>query len=135
MATNDPKNAPPPGGGTQEPPAGGNPQTPPPYTPETLGQAIMGLSALYRDGGASPQVTDAITQSLLLILGSGPSIAAFDALIAAQASNGLMYHNAVAHQQKTNLLGMAMTAKCVRYMMDPNAADALDESILNEELN
>jgi hypothetical protein len=32
-----------------------------------------------------------------------------------------MYHNAVANQQKTNLLGMAMTAKCVRTMLDPIA--------------
>jgi hypothetical protein len=30
-----------------------------------------------------------------------------------------MCQNAVALQQMTNILGMAMTAKCVRYMLDP----------------
>jgi hypothetical protein len=69
----------------------------------------------------TPQVQDTVGQSLLMILGSGPALAAFDSMMAAQQANGLMYHNAVANQQKTNLLGMAMTAKCVRYMMEPNA--------------
>lgn len=121
-------------------PPGGNPPPPgdgPQPKPDSLQDAVRGLSDLYIAGaqnGVSPQVTDAVTQALLLILGSGPSIAAFDSLLAVQASNGLMYHNAVAHQQKTNLLGMAMTAKCVRYMLDPSSADGLDESILNEEM-
>ncbi|MGH6872268.1 MAG: RebB family R body protein [Rhizomicrobium sp.] len=133
MASDDnKKTSTPPPDGNPPPPDGG--KTPPQGTPESLAQAVLGLSALYRDG-AAPQVTDAVTQSLLLILGSGPSIAAFDSLIAAQASNGLMYHNAVAHQQKTNLLGMAMTAKCVRYMMGSGPGDTLDESILNEEMS
>jgi hypothetical protein len=104
---------------------------------DSLGQAILGLSNLYTanaDKGVSPQVTDAVTQALLLILGSGPSLAAYDGLLQAQAANGLMYHNAVANQQKTTLLGMAMTAKCVRYMMDPQNT-SLDEEILEEELD
>ncbi|MGH6873278.1 MAG: RebB family R body protein [Rhizomicrobium sp.] len=102
-----------------------------------LDDSVANLSKLYADlagkEGVSPQVTDAITQALLLILGSGPAIAAFDQLMAAQAANGLMYHNAVANQQKTNMLGMAMTAKCVRYMMDPHAGDLAIDTILEDE--
>jgi hypothetical protein len=101
-------------------------------------EAVSGLAGVYaaaaQNGAVSPQMTDAITQALLMILGSGPSIAAFDSLLSVQQANGIMYHNAVSHQQKTNLLGMAMTAKCVRYMLDPNAADCLDETILDEEM-
>jgi hypothetical protein len=92
------------------------------------------LSKLYANcgkDGVSSQTTDAITQALLLILGSGPSIAALDELMNVQVSNGIMYHNAVANQQKTNLLGMAMTARCVRYMLDPHD-DEIDETIISD---
>ncbi len=60
----------------------------------------------------------------MLILGSGPSVAAFESLLAANGASGVMYQNAVANQQMTNVLGMAMTAKAVRYMMDPAHASA-----------
>lgn len=99
---------------------------------ETLSAAVLGLSKLCAESGkdgVSPRVTDAVTQALLLILGSGPSIVAFEGLLSAQNSSGLMYHNAVSNQQKTNLLGMAMTAKCVRYMLDPYPDDVIDEAI------
>jgi hypothetical protein len=103
---------------------------------ESLAQTIRGLSELYtsaaKDGSVSPQMTDAVTQALVMVLGSGPSIAALDSLLAAQRASGLLYHNAVANQQKTNLLGMAMTAKCVRYMLDPSAG--FDDGILDSEL-
>jgi hypothetical protein len=104
---------------------------PQPKPNDALNAALQNFAAEAAKNGVSPPVTDAITQALLLILGSGPSIAALDGLIAVQQANGIMYHNAVAHQQKTNLLGMAMTAKCVRYMMD--GATSLDEGILDEE--
>jgi len=103
---------------------------------ETLSAAIQGLSKLYTESGrdgVSPQVTDAVTQALLLILGSGPSIVAFDGLLSAQNSSGLMYHNAVSNQQKTNLLSMAMTAKCVRYMLDPYPDDVIDEALFADD--
>lgn len=94
--------------------------------------AFLELTKLYGNaaqGGISPQVTDAITQSLLAILGSGPSIAAFENLMSINAANGMMYYNAVDHQQKTNLLGMAMTAKCVRYMLDPPSYEGFAEAV------
>jgi killing trait domain-containing protein len=106
-------------------------------TNDALAQAVLGLSNLYTANGGegvSSQVTDAVTQALVLILGSGPSLAAYDGLLQAQQANGIMYHNAVANQQKATMLGMAMTAKCVRYMMDPRC-DALDGEILEEELD
>ncbi|HEX4295149.1 MAG TPA: RebB family R body protein [Rhizomicrobium sp.] len=68
---------------------------------------------------SAPEGADEV---LLMILGSGPSVAAFESMLQANAANGSMYHNAVANQQKTNLLGMAMTAKCIRYMLDPPKA-------------
>ena len=57
---------------------------------------------------------------LVMILGSGPSVAAFQSIVAANQAGGLMYAHAVEQQQMTNLLGMAMTAKTVRYMLEAN---------------
>lgn len=95
-----------------------------PDTTEMLNNVLGGFSKMSAGAseGVSPQITDALTQALLAILGAGPSMAAFDALMSVQAANGMMYYNAVAHQQKANMLGMAMTAKCVRYMLDPEAS-------------
>jgi hypothetical protein len=107
-------------------------QDDPPKPGDALNTALLNFSAEAAKSGVSPEVTDAVTQALLLILGSGPSIAAYDGLLQTQAASGIMYHNAVANQQKTNLLGMAMTAKCIRYMMDPNPV-SLDEDVLDEE--
>ena len=67
-----------------------------------------------------PKGGAAASEVLLLILGSGPAIAAFDSLLQAHAADGLMYQNAVADQQKTNVLGMAMTAMMVSYALDPD---------------
>jgi Killing trait len=102
---------------------------------ENMTSAVLGLSNLFSQAGAdgvSPAVTDAVTQALVLVLGSGPAIAALDGLLTVQAANGIMYHNAVANQQKTNLLGMAMTAKCVRYMLDPNPSRLAEDIIIDE---
>lgn len=101
---------------------------------DALASAILALSKVYSEsgeGGVSPQVTDAVTQALVLILGSAPSFVAFEGLLSAQNSSGLMYHNAVSNQQKTNLLGMAMTAKCVRYMLDPYPDQVIEETPLS----
>ena len=118
---------PPPGaGGTTPPPSGGG-QNGPRYGATPLSSAIIDLAKSAAQNGASSQVTDAITQAMLAILGSGPSIAAFESLMSINAANGMMYYNAVDHQQKTNLLGMAMTAKCVRYMLDPPNYDGFSE--------
>ena len=114
---------------------GGRKESNTPDTAEMLGKVLGGFSKMSADNsaGVSPQITDALTQALLAILGAGPSMAAFDSLLSVQAANGMMYYNAVANQQKTNMLGMAMTAKCVRYMLDANAGDNVDNWISEDE--
>ncbi len=121
------------GGGQQPPPpgSGSGAAAPGGQPPQSLAAILELAKALgsATQGQVSQQVTDAITQSLLAILGSGPSIAAFENLMSINAANGMMYYNAVDHQQKTNLLGMAMTAKCVRYMLDPPSYEGFAEAI------
>lgn len=50
-------------------------------------------------------------------------------------ADALMFYNAVANQQKTNILGMSVTAKCVRYMFEVGQPyDDDDSDILEEAL-
>lgn len=58
---------------------------------------------------------------LLTIVGSGPAVATFEAMLAANQANGLMYAHAVHQQQITNILGMTTTVKSIHYMLDPDA--------------
>ncbi len=81
-------------------------------------RALLAELTAHWDGLPAP-AQDVFAQALLGALGSGPVLAQLDGLLTANAANALMYHQAVADQQKTNLLGMAMTARCVRYMLDP----------------
>jgi hypothetical protein len=74
------------------------------------------VSAVER--GVPAPVTDAITQALLIALGTGPSFAVLQSMISANQANGLMYHNAVSLQQRTNIVGMVATMKCVQNLLD-----------------
>ena len=76
----------------------------------------------------SPELTDALSESLLTVLGSGPSFATLESMLAASQADGLMYYNAVANQQRTNLLGMALTARCVNTMLRMPEASVEAES-------
>lgn len=60
---------------------------------------------------------------LVTIMGSGPANATFESMPAAGQANGLIYAPAVHRQQITNIVGMAMTAKSVHYMLDSAAHD------------
>lgn len=80
-----------------------------------LKDAILGI---YRNGGATPQVTDAITQALLTVLGSGPAFAALETLVSASQANGLMYANSVAQQQAGNDHAMATLTACVKSLLN-----------------
>lgn len=101
---------------------------------QTQDQTVRELMNLYARLCSDPalvQSRDALTQALVTVQGSGPSFGALASMMAASNASGLMYYNAVANQQKTNLLGMAMTAKCVRAMLDsgPNAERDLDNAV------
>lgn len=68
----------------------------------------------------------------MLMAVCGPASAMF----AANHADALMFYNAVNNQQKTNLLGMAVTAKCVRYMFEAGqSSDDDDIDILEQSLN
>jgi hypothetical protein len=75
---------------------------------------------LGRNPDALP-IIDSIASSLLLTIGSGPSFATMQSMLAAQQANSQMFANSVASQQRTNILGMVATMECVKSMMNPHA--------------
>lgn len=75
---------------------------------------------LSRDPNMAP-IAESVANTLLAVIGSGPSFAAMQSLVAANQANGLMYHNAVANQQMTNIMGMVATMNCVQVLLDKPA--------------
>ncbi len=62
------------------------------------------------------QITDAVTQSNVKVLGDSPAMAM--GAIYQSLAHGQMYQNAVAHQQKTNVVRMVATVSCVAQLLD-----------------
>ena len=83
------------------------------------------------EGGGPADAAAAFNQAMLMA-----ALAPASAMFAANHADALMFYNAVANQQKTNILGMSVTAKCVRYMFEGSeAADADDIDILEQALD
>lgn len=82
------------------------------------------LLKLYRSPagkGASPEMTDALTQALVVSLGSGPSVAGLESMMSSAQAFGLMFHGAVAEQQRANIEALAVTANCVKMILAGSA--------------
>jgi hypothetical protein len=79
---------------------------------------ILKLMLELSKNPATAPTAEAVANTLLTVIGSGPSFAAMQSLVAANQASGMMYHNAVANQQTTNILGMVATMNCVQALMD-----------------
>lgn len=63
------------------------------------------------------QITDAVTQANVKVLGDAPAMALGAIYQAAAHSLGIMLENAVNAQQQSNQLAQAVTAKCVNALI------------------
>ncbi|EJL68701.1 RebB family R body protein [Chryseobacterium populi] len=74
----------------------------------------------------NPQITDAVTQSNVKVVGEAPAVALGNVYQAAAHSTGIMFENAVNSQNQQNILGQAATTQGVMqiYSMD-TVADAI----------
>ena len=69
-------------------------------------------------GGVSPGVTDAVSDLLVAVMGSVPSYSMGETMISASNTSSLSYSNAVANQQRNNIVGMVATIGCVTQLLD-----------------
>ncbi|MBV4460955.1 MULTISPECIES: RebB family R body protein [Pseudomonas] len=65
----------------------------------------------------NPQITDAVTQSNVQVVGSAPSTAIATLSQVASHAVGLALENAVSHQQAMNIVGNATVAAAVRQIL------------------
>ncbi|CAA7195235.1 antirepresssor protein RebB [Chryseobacterium nematophagum] len=74
----------------------------------------------------NPQITDAVTQSNVKVVGEAPAMALGNVYQSAAHSTGLMFENAVNAQNQQNILGQAATTQGVMqiYSID-TVADAI----------
>jgi hypothetical protein len=81
-------------------------------------EEVLKLAMELSRNPATAPIAESVASTLLTVIGSGPSFAAMQSLVAANQASGMMYHNAVANQQTTNILGMVATMNCVQALMD-----------------
>ena len=74
----------------------------------------------------NPQITDAVTQSNVKVVGEAPAMALGNVYQTAAHSTGIMFENAVNTQNQQNILGQASTTQGVMqiYSVD-TVADAI----------
>lgn len=63
------------------------------------------------------QITDAVTQSNVNVLGDAPAVALGSLFQATSQALANAAHNAVAAQQQTNILAQSVTTACVRALL------------------
>ncbi|WP_298513114.1 RebB family R body protein [uncultured Kordia sp.] len=85
----------------------------------------------------NPQITDAVTQSNVKVVGEAPAMALGNVYQSAAHSTGLMFENAVNAQSQQNILAQTATTQGVMqiYSMD-TIADAIGVAkMLNASVN
>lgn len=99
---------------------------------------LFSLFKTLSDGSSGAE--GAISDILTLMLGSVPSIAVGETMLTASQAQGQMLTNAVANQQKTNIVAMVATVGCVAQLLDMNPGklwqnmEAEEEEELEEDL-
>lgn len=79
----------------------------------------------------NPQITDAVTQANVKVLGEAPAMAMSAIYQTMAHSTGILYENAVAAQQEQNTLAMAATNQGIMqiYSLDTTAAAGAAEKV------
>ncbi len=75
----------------------------------------------------------AISDILTVMLGSVPSIAVGETMLTASQAQGQMLANAVANQQKTNIVSMVATVGCVAQLLDMSPGKLWRDVEMDEE--
>lgn len=78
---------------------------------------LLFMKQLAKDPKTSPHI-ESVAAALMSVVGAQPAAATAQSLIAASQANALMFHNAVANQQQSNILGMVATMNCIQSLLD-----------------
>lgn len=95
----------------------------------SLGAADASSGAAGSSSGAEGAISDILT----LMLGSVPSIAVGETMLTASQAQGQMLANAVANQQKTNIVSMVATVGCVAQLLDMSPGKLWRDVEMDEE--
>ena len=71
----------------------------------------------------APQVTDAVTQSNMTVLGSGPSVSTVQSIMTLAQAQGVLFANMVNNQQQLAMSSQASTAEAVAQILGVEALD------------
>lgn len=81
------------------------------------------LSRVFDDINADPlnaQRVDGMTQSMSLVLGSGPAFAALESMMANTTAQSAVLMNAVQTQRQLDQVGLCCTSACVKQLLNMN---------------
>jgi hypothetical protein len=70
------------------------------------------------DTAVNSQITDAVTQVNVKVLGDGPAVAVANLYQATAQALANAAHNATSAQQQTNILAQSVTAACVKSLLE-----------------
>lgn len=70
----------------------------------------------------NPQITDAVTQSNVKVLGEAPAVALGNVYQAFAHSVAILMENSVNQQQQSNVLSQAVTTQCVTTILSSKEA-------------
>lgn len=87
------------------------------------------LSRVFEDMGGDPlssQRVDGMTQSMSLVLGSGPAFAALESMMANTTAQSAVLMNAVQTQRQLDQVGLCCTSACVKQLLNMNNGQDTD---------
>lgn len=87
------------------------------------------LSRVFEDISGDPlsaQKVDGMTQSMSLVLGSGPAFAALESMMANTTAQAAVLMNAVQTQRQLDQVGLCCTSACVKQLLNMNNGQDTD---------
>lgn len=79
------------------------------------------------------QITDAVTQTSVKVLGEAPAMAMGSLYQATAQALANAAHNATAAQQQANVIAQAVTTRCVQQLLGAGAAQAAAQTLAAPE--
>lgn len=80
--------------------------------------SLRDLMRACRTAATGGRIDDALSSSILTVMGSAPVFATAESMVAASQAQSQLLISSVANQQRQNLIGMLATAGCVTQLLE-----------------